>query len=88
MVSRKYEIMARTEEQLNVLEQLLLHIEYLGNIGASRNLLIRVDGDGSAQISIKDEDGLFLSDYRQLKVENPTEQETKEMTISGTYDLD
>lgn len=85
--SRTFKVLARDEEWLNVVEQLLLHMEYLGKVGASRNLLVRVDGDGSGQIVIEDEDGLFISDYKNLKLENPTEQTTTETTISGVYDI-
>ena len=52
-----------TPEQLRVLEKMFIHMEYLGTIGASRNILLRVDGDGAARMRFKDGDGLYLSDY-------------------------
>lgn len=85
--SKTFKVLARDEKWLDVVEQLLLHMEYLGKIGASRNLLVRVDGDGSGQILIEDEDGLFISDYKNLKTETPTDQATLETTISGVYDI-
>ena len=39
-------------KDVETIGQLLRHIEYLGNVGASRNILVRVDGDGSGRISI------------------------------------
>ena len=55
-----------TPEQLRVLEKMFIHMEYLGTIGASRNILLRVDGDGAARMRFKDGDGLYLSDYRTI----------------------
>lgn len=85
--SKEFKVLARDEKWLDVVEQLLLHMEYLGKVGASRNLLVRVDGDGSGQILVKDNDDLFISDYKKLKVEDPTEQVSTETVISGTYDI-
>lgn len=42
---RTYTFYGRKED-LVTLEKFFRHMEYLGNIGASRNLLVRVDGDG------------------------------------------
>ena len=49
MEERLYKIYGKAED-LYKLEKALRHIEYLGEIGASRNVLIRVDGDGSGRI--------------------------------------
>ena len=84
---RIYKFVGRPEH-LDKLEQLLLHIEYFGNVGASRNLLVLVDGDGAARIRVMDKDDLFVSDYVKLKNENPTEQETIKTTISGQYSFE
>ena len=48
------------EEDIETIRQLLRHIEYLGNVGASRNLLVHVDGDGSGRIKVVDEYGRRL----------------------------
>ena len=48
------------EEDVETIRKLLRHIEYLGNVGASRNLLVRVDGDGSGRIKVVDEYGRRL----------------------------
>lgn len=71
-----------TEEQLNVLEDLFRHIEYLGIVGASRNLLVRVDGDGRARLRVYNEDGEKINNKQYS-----TEQD-KLYSCSGVYDLD
>ena len=53
---RTYTITGRKED-LDTLEKVFRHIEYLGNIGASRNILIRVDGDGDGRIKMEDSNG-------------------------------
>ena len=53
MTERTVTIRGR-EEDVNTVLKLLRHMEYLGNIGASRNLLVRVDGDGWGWISVTD----------------------------------
>lgn len=45
------------EEDVNTVLRLLSHMEYLGCVGASRNLLVRVDGDGDGRIHVTDENG-------------------------------
>ena len=45
------------------LEKALRHIEYLGVIGASRNIMIRVDGDGSGRINV------YKNDKRIVELE-------------------
>ena len=45
------------EEDVNTVSKLLRHIEFLGIVGASRNILVRVDGDGDGRIRVRDEDG-------------------------------
>ena len=81
-----------TPEQLRVLEKMFIHMEYLGTIGASRNILLRVDGDGAARMRFKDGDGLYLSDYikdeRTHNIEQSTVEEGKVGCIVGTYDFE
>lgn len=81
-----------TPEQLRVLEKMFIHMEYLGTIGASRNILLRVDGDGAARMRFKDGDGLYLSDYikdeRTHNIEQSTIEEGKVGCIVGTYDFE
>lgn len=52
MSERYYKLIGRPED-LDAIEKALRHCEYLGNIGASRNILLRVDGDGSGRIKIE-----------------------------------
>lgn len=90
-VTKIYQITG-SPEQLRVLEKMFIHMEYLGMVGASRNLLVRVDGDGAARMKFQDEDGLFLSDYiKDEKTEN-TEQAVVEGNsvgaIVGIYDFE
>ena len=81
-----------TPEQLRVLEKMFIHMEYLGTIGASRNILLRVDGDGAARMRFKDGDGLYLSDYikdeRTHNTEQSTVEEGKVGCIVRTYDFE
>ena len=81
-----------TPEQLRVLEKMFIHMEYLGTIGASRNILLRVDGDGAARMRFQDGDGLYLSDYikdeRTHNTEQSTVEEGKVGCIVGTYDFE
>lgn len=51
MERRLYEIVGNPKD-LDTLEKALRHIEYLGQVGASRNIMVRVDGDGSGRVKI------------------------------------
>ena len=90
-VTKIYQITG-TPEQLRVLEKVFIHMEYLGMVGASRNLLVRVDGDGAARMKFQDEDGLFLSDYIKDEKTKNTEQTVVEGNsvgaIVGIYDFE
>lgn len=90
-VEKIYKI-SGTEEQLRVLEKMFVHMEYLGSIGASRNILMRIDGDGNAQLRFKDKDDLYLSDYIKDKEARNTEQSTIKGgnvgAIVGIYDFE
>lgn len=56
MIERTITIRGREEDVATIL-RLLRHMEYLGNVGAGRNLLVRVDGDGYGRIRVTDENG-------------------------------
>lgn len=90
-VTKTYQITG-TPEQLRVLEKMFIHMEYLGSVGASRNILVRVDGDGAARMKFQDEDGLFLSDYIKDEKTKNTEQTVVEGNtvgaIVGIYDFE
>lgn len=90
MEERLYKICGRAED-LDKLEKALRHIEYLGEIGASRNVLIRVDGDGSGRIKVhKVLQGIV---YEQSKIDKEqyntkqTNQQTFKEDIVGIYDI-
>ena len=70
------------EEDINTIRKLLRHIEYLGNTGASRNLLVRVDGDGSGRIKVIDENGDRL-DNEKYNIK----QDLGMGAIVGVYDI-
>lgn len=80
--TRTYQIRGRKED-LDTLEKLLRHMEYLGNIGASRNLLVRVDGDGYGQIRVTNEQGEKL-DNEKYSIEQDS---SKKYALSGIYDI-
>lgn len=94
MEERVYKIYGRSED-LDKLEKALRHVEYLGEIGASRNILIRVDGDGSGRIKVykvqRSQFGEIIDD--QTKIDNEpynikqTNQRTFREDIVGIYDI-
>ena len=94
MEERLYKICGR-EEDLNKLEKALRHIEFLGDIGASRNILIRVDGDGSGRIKVykvqRSQFGEIVDDRtkidRELYNTKQTNQQTFREDIVGIYDI-
>lgn len=62
------------------IEKLMRHIEYLGQVGASRNILVRIDGDGTGRIKVIKGDGSFIdTDKYNLEQESGA--------IVGTYDI-
>lgn len=81
MEERVYKVRGRKED-LDNLEKALRHIEYLGNIGASRNILIRVDGDGAGRIRIENSNGHSL-DNEQYNVN----QSVEHIAVVGIYDI-
>lgn len=90
MEERLYTIYGKAED-LDRLEKSLRHIEFLGEIGASRNILIRVDGDGSGRIKVhKVLRGIV---YEQSKIDKEqyntkqTNQQTFKEDIVGIYDI-
>lgn len=80
--TRTYEISGNSED-LDVLEKALRHCEYLGNIGASRNILLRVDGDGSGRIKVKKatDDGKIDIDNDEYNIEQDKD------AVVGVYDI-
>lgn len=79
--TRTYKITGRKED-LETLEKVFGHIEYLGKIGASRNILIRIDGDGVGRLNFKDDSGNKLDDERYN-----TDQSIKKTAVVGIYDV-
>lgn len=94
MEERLYRICGR-EEDLNKLEKALRHIEFLGDIGASRNILIRVDGDGSGRIKVykvqRSQFGEIIDDLTKIDKESYNTKQTNQQTfredIVGIYDI-
>ena len=56
LVSEKITLCGRRKD-IDTLLKMLRHIEYLGLVGASRNILARVDGDGAGRINVYKENG-------------------------------
>ena len=71
------------QEDVHTLCEFLRHVEYLGNIGASRNLLLRVDGDGSGRLRFYDskDNSIALGDNFNI------EESRKTTHVVGTYDI-
>lgn len=88
MESRNYNIVGRPED-LDALEKALRHIEYLGQIGASRNIMIRVDGDGAGRISVyRNEDKVLDAHYRPIDNEHYNKDQDKLINgCVGVYDI-
>lgn len=90
MEERLYKICGRAED-LDKLEKALRHIEFLGDVGASRNILIRVDGDGSGRIKVYKVLGRIVDDQtkidRELYNTKQTNQQTFKEDIVGIYDI-
>lgn len=59
-IKRNYTIGARSEQQLNALEQLFIKFQSLGNLGCSREISVYLDGDGQVQLQ-------FLRNGEKLK---------------------
>lgn len=70
------------EKDLDTLEKLFRHIEYLGIVGASRNLLVRVDGDGMGRIKVINEDNEKLDNEHYN-----TKQNLGQGALVGIYDI-
>lgn len=90
MEERLYKICGKKED-LDNLEKALRHIEFLGDVGASRNILIRVDGDGSGRIKVYKVLGGIVDDQtkidRELYNTKQTNQQTFRKDIVGIYDI-
>lgn len=81
MIERTVTIRGREGDVATVL-RLLRHMEYLGNVGASRNLLVRVDGDGIGRIRVTNENGKNLDNTPYN-----TKQNLGMGAIVGIYDI-
>lgn len=81
MTERTVTIRGR-EEDVNTVLKLLRHMEYLGNVGASRNLLVRVDGDGVGRIHVTDENVNKLDNNHYN-----TKQNLGMGSVVGIYDI-
>ena len=81
MIERTVTIRGREEDVSTVLK-LLSHMEYLGNVGASRNLLVRADGDGVGRIHVTDENGNKLDNNSYN-----TKQNLGMGAVVGIYDI-
>lgn len=81
MEKRNYTFMG-SKEDLDRLEMLFRHIEYLGEVGASRNLLVRVDGDGSGRIKVLNSNNGKI-DNEKYNIE----QNLGQGAIVGIYDI-
>lgn len=79
--TRTYNFTGRKED-LDTLEKLFRHMEYLGNIGASRNLLVRVDGDGYGRIRVTNENKENLDNEHYN-----TKQNLGDGALVGIYDI-
>ena len=69
------------QEDIDTIVTMLRHIEYLGEVGASRNILFRVDGDGLGRIHVYNEHGLKIDNEHyniEQKYEGP---------LVATYDI-
>ena len=81
MIERTVTIRGREEDVTTVLK-LLRHMEYLGDVGASRNIVVRVDGDGYGRIHVTDENGEKLDNDH-----HSTEQFSGVGAIVAIYDI-
>ena len=94
MEERLYKICGKTED-LDNLEKALRHIEFLGEIGASRNILIRVDGYGSGRIKVYKVElsrfGEIIDDLTKIDKESYNTKQTNQQTfiedIVEIYDI-
>ena len=69
------------QEDIDTIVTILRHIEYLGEVGASRNILVRVDGDGLGRIHVYNEHGLKI-DNEHYNIEQKYEG-----LLVATYDI-
>lgn len=72
---------AGNEKDVETICEFLRHAEFLGNVGASRNLVLRVDGDGSGRIKIYNEDGTRTHADKKYNLEQSAH------AVVGVYDI-
>lgn len=84
---RTYTFVGR-QEDLNNLEKAFRHIEYLGQIGASRNIMIRVDGDGAGCVSVYKSSKSVVEYIQNIDTEKYNIDQTKlQHGCVGVYDI-
>ena len=81
---RTYTFIGRKQD-LDILEKAFRHIEYLGQAGATRNILIRVDGDGAGRVNVEDINGNRLDNEKYNISQN--NEKTFKSDIVGIYDI-
>ena len=69
------------DEDIATLCEFLAHVQYLGSVGASRNLVLRVDGDGSGRMSFSTIDGEGLTSKTKYNLEQSAH------AVVGVYDI-
>lgn len=69
------------DEDIATLCEFLAHVQYLGSVGASRNLVLRVDGDGSGRMSFSTADGERLTSKTKYNLEQSSH------AVVGVYDI-
>lgn len=90
MEERIYKIYGRKED-LDILEKALRHCEYLGQIGASRNILLRIDGDGFGRIKVYKVNRGIIYEQSSIDKESYNKEQNNQHTfkesIVGIYDI-
>lgn len=84
-IEKRTYIVTGTKKDLDVLEEIFKHMEYLGAVGADRKLTIRVDGSGFSKIRVRNENGERL-DESNIVVDSEVDVEPYSAT-SGYYEI-
>ena len=71
------------KEDIDTFCEFLRHVEYLGSVGSSGDLLLRVDGDGSGRLKFYDCKDRRLSTDDHYNIE----ESRKTTYIVGVYDI-
>ena len=75
------------DKDIETIVTMLRHMEYLGEVGASRNILVRVDGDGSGRIHVFNEDGSRI-DNNKYNIEQNIEGPLVAVYDIGCFDYE